>query len=312
MYFKMGSFVTHMLPTPSSTPISVSESVTDEPPSPEKRPFLVSAFQKIRKLFFPEKTSPESLNLPQGREDIMVMRTLHFRSLRAEDIRIPRTDIVAIDVETNYQELVKILSDCSFSRLPVYTSDMDHIIGMVRIKDILRHALNPQDFSLRSILKDVLFISPALSLRDLLIEMQTTRTHLAIVVDEFGGVDGLITLEDVIEEIVGDIQDGDEKKSEPQIIFLGDHLYLADARLTLEEFEQKTQVNLTLPSGEDDIDTLGGYVIALIDHIPSRGELIRSPAGVEFEIVEADPRKLKKLKVRLLPLPPTFPPSLAA
>lgn len=241
----------------------------------------------------------EEHSLSSAREDFMTARTLHFKALRAEDICIPRTDIVAVPLDVDFKTLVKAFSKCTFSRLPVYEETLDQIIGMVHIKDILKYALTPKTFTLKPILKDILFISPSISLRDLLLKMQNTHIHLALVVDEFGGVDGLTTIEDVIEELVGDIHDDHASKAVPQFLKKGEDTYLADARFPLDEFEEKTGFSLTLPNGEDDVNTLGGYVIALLGRMPSRGELAVSPNGVELEVVDSDPRRLNRLRIRL-------------
>ena len=237
--------------------------------------------------------------LAQGREDFMTARTLHFKVLQAKDICIPRTDIVAVPMDVDFKTLVNTFSECTFSRLPVYQETLDQIIGIIHIKDVLKYALNPKTFKLKPILRDILFISPSISLRDLLLKMQTTHIHLALVVDEFGGVDGLTTIENVIEELVGDIHDEHDTKPAPQFLKQGEGVYLADARFHLDEFEEKTGFSLTLPNREEDVDTLGGYVIALLGHMPSRGELAVSPNGIELEVIDADPRRLNRLRIRL-------------
>ena len=233
-------------------------------------------------------------------EDAFMKRTLHFKVLRAEDIGIPRTDITAVPSTMEFRELVNIFSSSTFSRLPVYEENLDHILGMVHIKDVLKYALNPEEFSLQKVVRKVLFISPSVPLKDLLLEMQASRIHLALVVDEYGGVDSLITIENVIEQIVGDIQDEHESQKEPKILSFADNIFLADARLSLEDFTKETHITLPLSDKEEDVDTIGGYVIALLGHVPTRGELVTTSNGVEFEVMEADPRRLKRLRIRIL------------
>lgn len=231
--------------------------------------------------------------------DFILARSEHFKALTAEDICIPRTDIVAVSMDVTYKDLVTTFLDCSFSRLPVYQNTLDQIVGMVHIKDVLRSSLDVESFSLHSLLRDVLFISPAIFLRDLLLEMQASHIHVAIVVDEFGGVDGLVTLENVIEKLVGDINDDHESKTTPKILQTGEGTYLADARLSIEDFYEKTGFTLNLPNRDEDINTLGGYVTALLGHMPSRGELVKSQNGLEFEVIDSDPRRLNRLRIHL-------------
>ncbi len=231
--------------------------------------------------------------------DFILARSEHFKALTAEDICIPRTDIVAVPMDVTYKNLVTTFLDCSFSRLPVYQNTLDQIVGMVHIKDVLRSSLDVENFSLHTLLRDVLFISPAIFLRDLLLEMQASHIHVAIVVDEFGGVDGLLTLENVIEKLVGDINDDHESKTTPKILQTGEGIYLADARLSIEDFYEKTGFTLNLPNRDEDINTLGGYVTALLGHMPSRGELVKSQNGLEFEVIDSDPRRLNRLRIHL-------------
>lgn len=286
---------------------------TSKPPSSSRCPLTSWICCLFKKLFCTNQSTvakPSSENYceyseeqksPQGREDFMAARTLHFKALRAKDICIPRPDIIAVPMDVDFKTLVQTFSKCTFSRLPVYKETLDHIIGMIHIKDVLKYALTPKTFSLKPILRDILFISPSISLRDLLLKMQTTHIHLALVVDEFGGVDGLTTIENVIEELVGDIHDDHATKPAPQFLRHGEGIYLADARFPLDEFEEKTGFCLTLPNREDDVDTLGGYVIALLGHMPTRGELAVSPNGVELEVTDSDPRRLNRLRISLPP-----------
>ncbi|MBS0185808.1 MAG: HlyC/CorC family transporter [Proteobacteria bacterium] len=260
-------------------------------------------FSFLKKLCpFHKKESIESKSIPAEeplQNDFIKARSEHFKALTAEDICIPRTDIVAVPIDVTYKDLVTTFLECSFSRIPVYQNTLDQIVGMVHIKDVLRSSLDVKKFSLHSLLKDVLFISPAIFLRDLLLEMQASHIHLAIVVDEFGGVDGLVTLEGVIEKLVGDINNSHESKTTPKILQTGEGVYLADARLSIEDFYEKTGFMLNLPNRDEDINTLGGYVTALLGHMPSRGEIVTSQNGLEFEVIDSDPRRLNRLRIHL-------------
>lgn len=285
-----------------------SSSDTDPLECPLPKKGFVSFFKKFWPFKKEEPTFlPESEDGSSETEDLIAARNQRFKELTAEDVSIPRTDIVAVPLEVSYQELVSKFLACSFSRLPVYQNTLDQIVGMIHIKDVLKSSLAPEKFSPAHLLRDVLFISPAISLRDLLLEMQTSHIHLAIVVDEFGGVDGLITLENVIEKLVGDINDHHEAKATPKIVQIGEGVYLADARLSLEDFYEKTGFTLQLSNRDEDINTLGGYVTALLGHMPSRGELVSSPNGLEFEVIDSDPRRLNRLRIRLLLSCPRIP-----
>lgn len=274
------------------------------PPEPSQRSWFYRIYSYFCQLFGIPSSSKEEKEFPSleenESEDAFMKRTLHFKVLRAEDIGIPRTDITAVPSTMGFRDLVNIFSSSTFSRLPVYEENLDHVLGMVHIKDVLKYALNPEEFSLQKVIRKVLFISPSVPLKDLLLEMQASRIHLALVVDEYGGVDSLITIENVIGQIVGDIQDEHESQKEPKILSFSENIFLADARLSLEDFTQETHITLPLSDKEEDVDTIGGYVIALLGHVPTRGELVTTSNGVEFEVIEADPRRLKRLRIRVL------------
>ena len=276
-----------------------SSSSDDLKPIPKKKCFF-SFFKKFCPFSKKEALEEESQTLEEPlRDDFILARSQRFKALTAENICIPQTDIVAVPMDVTYKDLVTTFLECSFSRLPVYQNTLDQIVGMIHIKDVLKSSLDIENFSLHDLLRDVLFISPAILLRDLLLEMQESHIHLAIVVDEFGGVDGLITLENVIEKLVGDINDDHESKASPKILQTGEGIYLADARLSIEDFYEKTGVTLNLSNRDEALNTLGGYVTALLGHMPSRGELVTSQNGVEFEVIDSDPRRLNRLRIRL-------------
>lgn len=266
---------------------------------PSKRSWSCSLFTRLYHFFKKEEEKPSFSIEEQEADDAFMQRTLHFKALKAKDIGIPQTDIVAVPVTIPFQELIKTFISCTFSRLPVYEGTLDNVLGMVHIKDIIKYALHAEDFSMQKEMRKVLFISPSLSLKDLLLEMQASHIHLALIVDEYGGVDRLITIEDVIEQIVGEIQDEHDDQKEPKILAFGENTYLADARMSLVEFTKAVPIELPLSDKEEDVDTLGGYVIGLLGHVPIRGELVKLSNGVEFEVLEADPRRLKRLRVRV-------------
>ncbi|WP_245957029.1 hemolysin family protein [Aestuariispira insulae] len=221
----------------------------------------------------------------------------------AEDVMIPRADIVSIEAGKSLREVVRIMVEMPHSRYPIYQGSQDDVIGMVHIKDVMRAMENPEKtFSLRKLRREVLFVAPTMRALDLLLNMRVSRHHMALVVDEYGGIDGLITIEDLVEEIVGEIQDEHDDDRGPEISQAADGSVRVDARFDLEEFESLFGQFMTEEEREEDIDTLGGFVFYLVGRVPVRGEIIRhDESGIEFEIVDGDPRRIKRLCVRNLP-----------
>ena len=233
-------------------------------------------------------------------ERVLLKNILALHDLTVEDVMVPRADIVAVEEGATLQEIVDLMGSTSHSRIPVYRATLDDVVGMVHIKDVLGCVGGERPFRLADIMRDVVVSVPSMRVLDLLLEMRTTRRHLAIVVDEYGGVDGLATIEDLVEEIVGEIEDEHDFEEGPLMTEGRDGTLTADARATVEDLEEKFGLFLSDEERED-IDTLGGLVFALAGRVPGRGELIRHPAGLEFEVVEADPRKVKRLRVRYDP-----------
>lgn len=233
-------------------------------------------------------------------ERLLLGNILHLRDLTAYDVMIPRADITAVEVSTQIGDLADVLQKCGHSRLPVYRGTLDDVLGMVHIKDILPIVAKGRSVDLRHLLRRVLFVSPAIRVLDLLLEMRLKRVHMALVVDEYGGIDGLVTIEDMIEQIVGEIEDEHETDTEPEMVLGEDGVLTADARVLLEDFEERFGAVFSEEEKED-TDTLGGLVFRVIGRVPLRGELITHPSGLEFEVVDADPRRIRRLRVRHLP-----------
>ncbi|MBI1779233.1 MAG: HlyC/CorC family transporter [Proteobacteria bacterium] len=229
-------------------------------------------------------------------ERALIANILKLRSLTATDVAVPRADIVAVEVDTPMDELAKRMVASAHSRLPVYRETLDDVVGMVHIKDVFTRLASGQSVPLRGLLRKVLFVSPAMRAMDLLLEMRAVRTHMALVVDEFGGIDGLVTIEDLVEEIVGEIEDEHDETEAPRLVDRPDGSVLADARATIEELEARVGP-IVSPEERADIDTIGGLVVSLIGRVPARGELVRHPSGLEFEVIEADARRVKRLRV---------------
>jgi CBS domain containing-hemolysin-like protein len=226
----------------------------------------------------------------------LIVNILKLHELTAEDVMVPRADIAAADIDSNLDELVNVMVQDAHSRLPVYSEQLDNVAGFVHIKDVLVAVRSARPVAVKDIVRDILFAAPSIRVLDLLLEMRARRTHIAIVVDEFGGVDGLVTIEDLVEEIVGEIED-EHDTAGPSIIRRPDGSILADARTEIEELEKLLGAFATDEEREE-IDTLGGIVFSLIDRVPRRNEVIAHPSGLEFEVVDADSRRVKRLCVR--------------
>ena len=259
-----------------------------------------------------EESERRSSQLSQ-QERVMLANLLKFGELKVSDVMVPRADIVAVEENTKLRELVADYREAQHSRLPVYRETLDDPTGLVHIKDALAQLQFDADGTVRwpdvtaaQIKRELLFVPPSMPARDLLVKMQTNHMHLALVIDEYGGTDGLVSIEDLIEEIVGDIDDEHDVDDAPRLRALPGGGYEADARLDLEDFKAQTGIDLAPEDGDEEIETLGGLVVSLVGRLPLRGEIIPHPSGFEFEILEADPRRVKRLRLR--PPPPKSPP----
>jgi len=231
-----------------------------------------------------------------------------LRDLTARDVKVPRADIVAVDETIGFDDLLNELNTHGHSRLPVYRESLDDVIGFIHIKDLVAARAGGRPFDLKAILRQVLFVAPSMRVVDLLLQMRLSRQHLALVIDEFGGTDGLITIEDLVEQIVGEIQDEHDIAEGPKLLPRPDGTLIADARATIEEFEERIGPVLSEEEREADIDTVGGLVVHLAGRVPSRGELVAHPSGITFEVIDADPRRLRRLRLRHLPAKPKLLP----
>jgi len=229
-------------------------------------------------------------------EGALIVNILKLHDLTAEDVMVPRADIVAAEINTSLDDLVDLMAKEMHSRLPVYDGQLDNVVGFVHIKDVLAAVRKKPRSTVKEIARDILFAAPSIRVLDLLLEMRANRTHMSIVVDEFGGVDGLVTIEDLVEEIVGEIED-EHDTGRLSIIRRPDGSILADARTEIDELE-KLIGPFASKEEREEIDTLGGIVFNLIDRVPRRHEVIAHPSGLEFEVVDADPRRVKRLCVR--------------
>lgn len=226
----------------------------------------------------------------------------NLRRLRVDDVAIPAVDIVAAPADSTKDALVKVFKDSGMSRLPVYDGTLDNPLGLVHLKDLaLKHGFNGSGsrFTLKKLLRPLLFVPPSMPIGVLLQKMQNERIHMALVIDEYGGVDGLLTIEDLIEQVVGEIEDEHDTAEESLWRLEKPGCYVAQANAPLDEFEAETGLKLLSEENEEEIDSLGGLVFILSGRVPTRGEVIPHPSGTEFEVMDADPRRIKRLRVRL-------------
>ncbi len=235
---------------------------------------------------------------------------MNLRRMRVEDVSVPKADIIAVPDTVSKEDLVNIFRESGLTRLPVYTGTLDTPIGMVHLKDFaLLHGFNGEttDFNLADVLRPLLFVPPSMPIGVLLTKMQTERRHMALVIDEYGGVDGLVTIEDLIEQVIGEIEDEHDIEEDKNWRQEKTGTYLALAKTPLSDFEAGIGMSLTEDEeiDEEEIDTLGGLVFMLAGRVPARGEMVPHPDGIEFEVVDADPRRIKRLRVRMPGAPGT-------
>ncbi|MDQ2094577.1 hemolysin family protein [Rhodalgimonas zhirmunskyi] len=230
---------------------------------------------------------------------------VNLRRMVVEDVMVPKADIVSVPATITKNDLVEVFRESGLTRIPVYKDTLDTPIGMAHLKDFaLQYGFGASDagrFALRKMLRPLLFVPPSMPIGVLLSKMQQDRRHLALVIDEYGGVDGLVTIEDLIEQVIGEIEDEHDTEEDQLFSQQADGTWLAQAKTPLDEFEAAVGLALTAHEevDEEEIDTLGGLVFMLSGRVPVRGEMIRHPDGVEFEVIEADPRRIKRLRVRL-------------
>ena len=252
----------------------------------------------FKRLLSGVETPKEQLN--QSESSLPDEGISKLKTLRVEDVAIPRADIVSVSSELDSDALVKEFRDSGYSRLPVFEDTLDNPIGMVHLKDLaLKYIFDNKSeaFNFVELVRPVLFVPPSMPLDVLLQKMQTERTHMALVVDEYGGVDGLATIEDLVEQLVGNISDEHDTDDDATWFEVKPDVYICQSRASLEEFEKVLGVDLASDTDDEEIDTMGGLVFMMTGRVPVRGEVISHPSGYDFEVIEADPRRIKKLRV---------------
>ncbi len=231
-------------------------------------------------------------------ERALIANVLRLRETTADDVMVPRADIVAMRSDLTLSQAIEQIRNDGHSRLPVYRDQLDNLLGMIHIKDVFAYVGRPEAFSLERILRRPLLVAPQMPVLDLLLQMRQQRVHMALVVDEYGGIDGLVTIEDLVETITGDISDEHDDIEAPMVTERPDGTVDLDARLSVEAFEQRMGPVLTEDERDADIDTVGGLVFTLAGRVPAKGEVISHPAGIEFRILDADARRIRRLRVK--------------
>ena len=245
-------------------------------------------------------TSDNSSRELTPEEKNMLNNVIGFGESRVEDCMVPRADIVGLELDTDVKDILKIFSESNHSRIPVYKENLDNPIGMLHMKDLISvfSDKNFDDIDVEKFLREILFVPPSMKSRDLLVRMQTSRIHMALVIDEYGGTDGLVTIEDLIEEIIGEIED-ELFEEDLDRIKIYDNYIDSSARASIEEINDIVGKSLFTDDIDEEINTIGGLVFVLAGRVPQRGELINHPLGFEIEITDADSRRIKKVRLRI-------------
>ena len=242
-----------------------------------------------------EKSNGNNQNLDlSSKEKSILSNILSINKLKAGDVMIPRASIIAISQDSLIQNILETIEKESHSRMPVFRKDLDDVLGMIHIKDIIKFSgKNQKDFDIKKIIREVLFVPPTMPVMNLLLKMQATKLHMALVIDEHGGTDGLVTIEDVIEEIVGEIEDEHDKDDDFNFKKIDSNTFEAKADMKLEDFNRESKLSII----HENVDTLGGYIFSKINRVPYAGEVIKVDNIYQFEIIDADPRKIKKIRI---------------
>jgi magnesium and cobalt transporter len=289
-------------PEPSS--IAAQSAPLDDEPLPQRQSFFSRLFgSSPSDSDHADHAEGESLSHPASEgKSFTQFGMSNLRRLRVEDVSIPRVEITAVPADISLGDLIAVFRESGNTRLPVYDGTLDSPIGLVHLKDVaLGHGFHKSEgnFDLRSMLRPLLYAPPSMPIGVLLQKMQTERTHMALVIDEYGGVDGVVTIEDLIEQVIGEIEDEHDVEEDSPWSHEKSGAYLALARAPLDEFEAEIGIKLLDTDEDEEIDTLGGLVFKLTGRIPARGEIVPHPSGAEFEVVDADARRIKRLRVRL-------------
>ena len=289
------------------------ESTAEEPPSSGDgytQPYLKRFFRSLSNILRLRKDSSleesvaelieehEADGVPLRPEERTILtNAVSFRDLRVEDILVPRSDIIAISDTVSLEDLRQIILDKEHTRMPIYGNSLDEIKGFIHIKDLMRYLGEDTPFVIKDIIREILVVPPSMAVSNLLMQMRNARVHMALVVDEHGGTDGLVTIEDIVEEIVGEIEDEHDIHEEAAFKRLSKDSAEVNARLTIEDLEEMLAISLVPDGNEDDFDTVGGLIFNLARRVPATDEVIMHPNGLSFKILEADPRRIKRILI---------------
>jgi len=232
-------------------------------------------------------------------ERALIANVLRLRGKTADDLMVPRADIIAMPADLTWDQAVELIRREGHSRMPVYREQLDDIAGMVHIKDVFAWTGPPDAFRMETILRRPLMVAPQIPVLDLLLQMRVARIHLALVVDEYGGIDGLLTIEDLVETIVGDIADEHDEADAPMVTERADGTLDLDARMKIGDFESRIGAILTEEERDADIDTVGGLIFTIAGRVPARGEVISHSSGAEFRVLDSDARRIRRLRAKL-------------
>ncbi|NRB03412.1 MAG: HlyC/CorC family transporter [Rhodobacteraceae bacterium] len=287
----------------SSAAAQRAQSVIDTDLDPEPTGDHAGFLSRVINVFAPNETERPAEEAPAEQVE-RAHGMINLRRMRVEDVAVPKADIHAVPDTATLDEVIEVFKESGLTRLPVFEGTLDTPVGFAHLKDLaLRHGFNgaPNDFDLRAELRPLLFVPPSMTIGVLLTKMQTERRHMALVIDEYGGVDGLVTIEDLIEQVIGEIEDEHDIDEGLHFTREASGCYLALAKTPLKDFEAEIGFSLTSHDDvdEEEIDTLGGIVFMLAGRVPARGEVVPHPEGTEFEVIDADPRRIKRLRVRL-------------
>lgn len=260
-----------------------------------------NSLQDVIEDYLEERKDEEPSSQDEENEKTLIVNVLKAHDLKVADVMVPRADIVAVPKDADLESFRAIFEEKQFSRFPVYDGNLDHVIGTIHIKDILGCVLAGKNCLPKDLVRDAMIVNPGLPVMELFLMMRNDKKHMALVVDEHGGIDGLVTLNDIVEEIVGDIEDEfDSDDDQPKIIEKPDGSLIADARVEMEDFEDRFGAFLSSEERED-IETLGGLAFELAGRVPRRGETLKHPSGMVLEIVDANSSRVTRVRVRSLP-----------
>ncbi len=257
--------------------------------------------QSIAELMQEAADDPETQAVPSEldrHERLLIQNVLRLRETTADDVMVPRADIVAMRADLTLEQAIEQIRGDGHSRLPVYREQLDDIVGMVHVKDVFAYVGRPDAFSLEAILRKPLMVAPRVRVLDLMLQMRQQRMHMALVVDEYGGIDGLVTIEDLVETITGEIEDEHDDEATPMVTERPDGALDLNARLPVADFEKRMGPILSEDERDADIDTVGGLVFTLAGRVPAKGEVISHPSGLEFRILDADARRIRRLRAK--------------